>query len=902
MPVTGPSRLVLLRAGKYDYGEVELVAPLHLVGPNNVGKTSLIAVLQFLYIDDQRHMHFARDLHATRKYYFPDQNSYILFECLTPAGYQVVGVRGLGPVRSYNFARFAYQGRYQAKDFLDEQQRIRPWEAIQERLASREFRHLEPKHLRAALTGLGDNQGVNLGLVPIRHRDQYQRFRAVFCNLLRLAHLRQEELKGFLLEIHQGQFQQQAIDLEESYSAHYRKVRQEVQALRELKAIAPQVEELLTTARQRDELRQQLPGLWQALENSFRQAQEDRQQQQQQLEEQLKELSQQQSHSQEQQHQLQQQRDELLQQLGQVQAQIRQHDQQTQEFADFVPSFEEENLRRLQQETGQLQARLAQAAASAPEPLRRRVQRLEQELHQLQRQRQQLADNAAAAVLPWLEPEEQDGLFRLLNPQLLGLPQGTDGANIYDAKGLRQVLTQLAQGLDGSYYRNQLLQVNLEGLSAPELAMYQDPETLDQRLSEQQAALEREQQLLTAAEDAAQLRQQHEQLEARQRQSWQKLERYRQFCQGQEQIQQQRHQAQQLQQQQQQLDQQLTDLAQHQRQLEHQQQQLKQQQQRLHKQHQEQLQRFQQLTPPQPDWPLTPFATEGYDLGDLLELYAQRHQQHQQLQERCQHQYQSIDSQTYSRYQQEDEAATLKALQDAVDGLEEREKAAQELWKSLAAGLQSAFKGLQQDLETLTSRIDSLNRQLGHISISNLQRLRLHLREHPKWTRRIKTLVEADDMPLFTDQEAVNAAHQQLGELLQQYRRVELGDLFDLHFEVTTADNQTRRYSHLDSIESNGTTITIKVLINLLLLKGLLQEQEVSLPFYLDEASSLDWDNLQAIVAEARRMGFIAVLASPDPMEAADRLYFLREHNGRVSLNPDTDLIRLERPDDGQSG
>lgn len=212
MNIVGPSRMVLLRAGKYDYGEVELINPLHLVGPNNIGKTSLIAVLQFLYIDDQRSMHFSREMAETRKYYFPNQNSYVLFECLTPTGYQVVGVQGLGPIRSYEFKRFTYQGQYDPDDYLDEERRIREPEVVQPRLAAKEFKWLEPRHLRAALTGIGENRDVNLGLVPIRQRDHYERFRAVFGNLLRLAHLRQDELKQFLLEIHRGDFQQRTID------------------------------------------------------------------------------------------------------------------------------------------------------------------------------------------------------------------------------------------------------------------------------------------------------------------------------------------------------------------------------------------------------------------------------------------------------------------------------------------------------------------------------------------------------------------------------------------------------------------------------------------------------------------------------------------------------------------
>ncbi len=279
-----------------------------------------------------------------------------------------------------------------------------------------------------------------------------------------------------------------------------------------------------------------------------------------------------------------------------------------------------------------------------------------------------------------------------------------------------------------------------------------------------------------------------------------------------------------------------------------------------------------------------------------MERYESTYGQHTEIVRHVAEEFRLIEQRTYGKYLGENQAETLANLHVEVEALDEREKAVQELWKSLAAGLQSAFKGLNRDLQTLTSRIDELNRRLGSISISNLSKLRLILREHPEWTQRIKTVVEVEAMPSFFNSSALGEAQNQLGELLKQHRRVELSDLFDLHFEVTSGDGQTRRYPHLDSIESNGTTITIKVLINLILLKGLLGDKEVSIPFYLDEASSLDQENLAAIVQEARKMGFVAVLASPEAMEAADSLYFLRENNGRIMLDPKTSLLRIERP------
>ena len=77
----GIVRLILIRSGKYEYAEVDLGRSLQLVGRNGLGKTALISVLQYLYIDSQTHMHFGK--HSTeesRKFFFPTDASFILFE------------------------------------------------------------------------------------------------------------------------------------------------------------------------------------------------------------------------------------------------------------------------------------------------------------------------------------------------------------------------------------------------------------------------------------------------------------------------------------------------------------------------------------------------------------------------------------------------------------------------------------------------------------------------------------------------------------------------------------------------------------------------------------------------------------------------------------------------------
>src|SRR6266404_7704565 len=102
-----PVSLILINSGPYIYAEVELAGSIQIVGRNNTGKTTLINTLQFLYIDDRRHMDFGSyTSEQTREFYFPNQYSYILFECLGATGQCVVGWRGQSKTSGADPERF----------------------------------------------------------------------------------------------------------------------------------------------------------------------------------------------------------------------------------------------------------------------------------------------------------------------------------------------------------------------------------------------------------------------------------------------------------------------------------------------------------------------------------------------------------------------------------------------------------------------------------------------------------------------------------------------------------------------------------------------------------------------------------------------------------------------------
>ena len=313
---------------------------------------------------------------------------------------------------------------------------------------------------------------------------------------------------------------------------------------------------------------------------------------------------------------------------------------------------------------------------------------------------------------------------------------------------------------------------------------------------------------------------------------------------------------------------------------------------------------FSELSTPEFDAdPVRPSSDELFEapLESRVDHYRGLIREEQRESTRLQRLLTDIERTTGSLYVGVDESKTIELLEDALDGLEEQEAALDELWHSLVAGLRRQLKGLLRDLEEMKRQVRKLNRTLANRQVSNLSRLEIRLNANASLVERLQHILDQQEQPLFADTQRAEQASRDLARLLEEHPKLELSQLFNLQFKIEDAAGESKVFETLDQIESQGTTVTIKVLIHLELLHRMLDEGRALIPFFLDEVSVLDDQNLSAIVAHARDMHFVPVVASPDARDCVDTLYFLRSNEGDVVLEPKTSRVRLNRPepDDG---
>lgn len=894
----GPLRIVLLRSGVYDYAELELHAPLHLVAANNVGKTSLISALQFLYIDDARQMHFSHDMSETRQHYFPDSGSFVLFECMTPTGFQVFGLRGLGPVRGFEYERFAYSGAYRREDYLDGRQ-PRTWEEVKRRLVNRDLRLMEPKHLRASLTGSGDAKGPPLGLVPLKRSGSYESFRFLFRNLLRLSKIEQDQLKRLFIDICRPRLRQTDIDIRKEYVELFAKVERQAQEVAVLHAVAPIISDLVESYRERRLARGRLAAMWRAVESGLgserarvEAATESLQQERAKLKEEEKRLKGDQDAAVV-------EGNRLSREVGALESKRNELERLREQAKGFELELEATSREQLQRQYDDLAARLRVATQADREGVKRSLQDVQRSLEADIKLVEQYGD----AVVTWLrsssglDDRALDDVFGILDPSLLGEVIGEGRVMVLDERAAVALVRGVYGHFDAECFTVPGVRIRRPEVgSRSPLAAYQDVETIEKRIAEAKAGKQRLLQTLDDIRQRDALEARREEVGEEIRAASDRLRVWEEWTARQGE---------------------LTELTAKLEVFSHRADEnaarVKEVRDQLAKNALEandkerrvkelraafdrQVADVQRLNPPPASW--APGAEEGafngIGLDELVQTYRQEWDSQRRLSERVDGLLADVKRKTAERMIGADDDETIAQLQDELAALEDRERSVRELWASLVDGMRNAFKSLLDGVDEIRREVSRLTAALGRHQVSNLERVELGLVRQQDLIQRLRAVIDVEEAPLFAGPEGHTRAARDIQSWLENRPRLDLLDLFDLRFKVVDVRGQEKAFDSLAQIESQGTSTTIKVLVHLELLRTMLSDPAVAVPFFLDEVATLDVPNLRALIDHASGMGFVPVVASPEPRDCVDTLYFLRPGRGRLVLD-ETSRVRLHR-------
>jgi len=889
----GVRRLVAINSGGYRFADVGLEGPIHLVAPNNRGKSTLVNALQFLYVDELRAMRFPRSVDETREHYFGKSPSYLLFECHTAVGPQSLLVVGRGRVAGSAFARFVFAGGYQADDFKDPQGRLVEFDVLKARLANRSLQEVKPSELWETLCnptrrGRPEENGhrvPHMGLLPIRTREDYRSFREAYVRLLSLSDMSAAELRQLLIACHAAEVGDIKLDVAADYRDEFERAERTERRLAFLDASGHLIDDG-ERGRGRVEsshtrFQSSAPAAladFSALTAALRNGESIAARAEKTLDSRQVELNEARSEAS-------RREGRLLGDVERMETELTALDALHAKWSTSTPEMVQtmrDNADAGRDRIAAQRERIRQAGAFDLNAMKRSVQSLR---HDAESHERSLA-NWEKQLSGWLashgvKPDTIVQAFSVLNPALLRLIVGTD-VFVTDPAALVDRINALADRIEDGQYEDELARVAVSSVKGPDKGDLKDPASAKESLRIVKDRLQEELKRLAVAEDSgraraelAEMEREHGNLVARLEEHAQYLARWqarpdrdRELAKVREELSRVRVDLSGVRAKEEQLASDRRRLADDMRTWR-----------AAISEIQTAGQRFQaacdsaQLTVPvdtgDPDQQV---EIAGQDVAGRvascvagLDALAGAAREHRSARDEVRtiqrHLTRLSQDHSQPQYFIGDEDADWLELVEARRSTAELHQANQQAWDALFTTIRARLDALMRGYRAIGNAITKLNAAMRRHRVSNLREVQLEVVRQHEACDLLESLTAPDG--LFADREALDRARDRLRRWIKEGKVIRLDDLFAVRIRVQSVDGKWSEAKSLDDIGSTGTGMTAKAMIFIHLVRAVVADERYRLHFYLDETGQLDDSNLAATTALAMERGVVPITAEP---------------------------------------
>ncbi len=259
---------------------------------------------------------------------------------------------------------------------------------------------------------------------------------------------------------------------------------------------------------------------------------------------------------------------------------------------------------------------------------------------------------------------------------------------------------------------------------------------------------------------------------------------------------------------------------------------------------------------------------------DKLELKTNKDKQFDKLREKLENNLASEDD--FIKYMEE-EIACLNDKEKSIDGL----------LQSISTQFANPAYALIKRYEEFKSFIaNKFNEKLSTTAISNIESMKINLIDNHKLVNEILKISAIQDlkgnMLLEFDQSENLVA---LNNYLDTQRKVHFDELFDIELEIMLKGT-IKKVDLGGQVESDGTDRMIRLVIIMAVINRLaINTEENRIALFIDEVATIDKHNRPQLVDFCRSHNFIPIFAAPDPVPGFGKYYFIYRDKGPIFIS-----------------
>jgi hypothetical protein len=245
-----------------------------------------------------------------------------------------------------------------------------------------------------------------------------------------------------------------------------------------------------------------------------------------------------------------------------------------------------------------------------------------------------------------------------------------------------------------------------------------------------------------------------------------------------------------------------------------------------------------------------------------------------------------------------DENEFIKYIESELVTLEDKQKAIDGLLKNISTQFANPCRTIYSRFEEFNSFItNQFNSKIKKIKISDIDTLKIEIIENEKLIKDLNKIIQIRDLTselIFDDQsENLNT----LNKYLDNQTTITFSDLFDIKLHLHKK-GQHKVVDLKNQIESDGTDKMIRlVLIMSIINQIVVKDDENKIVLFVDEIGTIDEANRIEILNFCKEHNFIPISAAPlHPYDGFDKYYLVRRNKGKIVVSEKNGNVILRKP------
>ncbi|QOY55712.1 hypothetical protein HUE87_05665 [Candidatus Sulfurimonas marisnigri] len=234
----------------------------------------------------------------------------------------------------------------------------------------------------------------------------------------------------------------------------------------------------------------------------------------------------------------------------------------------------------------------------------------------------------------------------------------------------------------------------------------------------------------------------------------------------------------------------------------------------------------------------------------------------------------------------------IKEVEEEIDTIKDKENTVSELIQNITNEISAPTKTFLRELEDFEKYIVSANTAFKKYKVSNIQTIEIKLVKNENIIYDLKQIADIKKDDLFDFDENKTSSYEEQINILKGYisksKVFTLSDLFDVAFVING------KVANLNKqIESTGTDKILKIMLFILIIKNIIiQDEDNKLVVYVDELSAVDDDNSAELIRICKENNLIPIFASPDKKINIQKYYDLQElSNGQIVVDENRAIL-----------